>query len=262
MIKLYYLDNDKGCKKQTIDCKNLISVLHSTHTIQEDCTGFDYLKLYIEFEASAANYQETCKSFVEFFSEMTGIPYEPIFIVKPMRHEYYICAIYPCVVNNDTWLNIRGRAILLDEDDKYSVCNVRYLYKSLPSIKGTCWLLDVNGKEYKGNDIFKIPVDRYLCQIVDWLQPITKEDLPKIPTLEELDEKDVRKNWLEKRCKKDCDRMIEDLRNPDTMNKMLERIITPSTNSKKYKKPLRSCQAATTDVRLLREYRQKRILIL
>ena len=154
--------------KKKIGCEELKTI---DRVVYEDCSNIDKFKLFIEFIVPAEYYKETCMSFIRFFSGATRIPHEPIFIIKPINlSRYFITAIYPCVVNWYTLLNIRYQAIQLDKNHEYNIgCPIHYLtYKPLPTFnKEKCWLLDAKGKVYMRNNIGVITTDKYIRQIVD-----------------------------------------------------------------------------------------------
>ena len=205
MIKLYYHG------KQTKPLEELKNVYESEHIFYEDCSDFDEFKLFIEFTVPFTNYQETCMSFIRFFSGATRIPHEPIFIIKSTNENYFVTAIYPCVVKRATLWNIRFQAIQSDEYHKYNIgCPIHYLtYKPLPRSKGKCWLLDANGKEYRGNNIRKITADNYFRQIVvgfqmlpdvgpgDSCAKIMEKQFPH-PEFQHLELPDEQRKWFAK----------------------------------------------------------------
>lgn len=175
MFNIYSRD----CGNQTIIRTQLETIYKLDHIILEDCTGLDYFKLFIEFTVPANEYyQETCMSFIKFFSEVTRIQDKPIFIIKSTDENYFVTALYPCSTEKHICKYIRYKAQQSDTNNTYNIDSVPKHYKSykpLPTIRGTCWLLDADGKEYKGNAILNIDPCIYFRQIIDKLPDISKE---------------------------------------------------------------------------------------
>lgn len=161
--------NDNGHKLIKINIQDLHNTINnSQYCLREHCLGCEHFKFYIEFEAPVEKYIETCMSFIDFFSSATEIQDKPIFIVDKIADRCYVCAVYPYPVNAENCSNLRIRITRLDKNKIYKIIDKRRLCKPLPTIKKEkCWLLDANGKEYKGNDILGINPREYLCQIVD-----------------------------------------------------------------------------------------------